>query len=100
MAGLPSREGAPKDGALPNPGVSGGLSAYVHVPFCAVGCGYYDFNTYTNLDFGSGASTSDFPESLAREIALSRDVLRGGEAGPLIDTVFFSGGTPTMPDSG
>ena len=98
MADLPDGEEAPKDGALPNPDVSGGLSAYVHVPFCAVRCGYCDFNTYTNLDFGPGASTSDFPESLAREIALSRGVLRGGEAGPLIDTVFFGGGTPTMLD--
>ena len=100
MADLPDGEEAPKDGALPNPDVSGGLSAYVHVPFCAVRCGYCDFNTYTNLDFGPGASTSDFPESLAGEIALSRNVLRGGEAGPLIDTVFFGGGTPTMLDPG
>ncbi len=97
MADLPDGEEAPKDGTLPNPDVSGGLSAYVHVPFCAVRCGYCDFNTYTNLDFGPGASTSDFPESLAREIALSRGVLRGGEAA-LIDTVFFGGGTPTMLD--
>ena len=100
MADLPDGEEAPKDGALPNPDVSGGLSAYVHVPFCAVRCGYCDFNTYTNLDFVPGASTSDFPESLAREIALSRNVLRGGEAAPLIDTVFFGGGTPTMLDPG
>lgn len=100
MADLPDGEEAPKDGAPPNPDVSGGLSAYVHVPFCAVRCGYCDFNTYTNLDFGPGASTSDFPESLAREIALSRNVLRGGEAAPLIDTVFFGGGTPTMLDPG
>lgn len=100
MADLPDGEEAPKDGALPNPDVSGGLSAYVHVPFCAVRCGYCDFNTYTNLDFGPGASTSDFPESLAREIALSRNVLLGGEAAPLIDTVFFGGGTPTMLDPG
>ena len=100
MADLPDGEEAPKDGALPDPDVSGGLSAYVHVPFCAVRCGYCDFNTYTNLDFGPGASTSDFPESLAGEIALSRSVLRGGEAAPLIDTVFFGGGTPTMLDPG
>lgn len=100
MADLPDGEEAPKDGALPDPDVSGGLSAYVHVPFCAVRCGYCDFNTYTNLDFGPGASTSDFPESLAGEIALSRNVLRGGEAAPLIDTVFFGGGTPTMLDPG
>lgn len=114
MAELPDGEEAPKDGAPPNPDVSDGLSAYVHVPFCAVRCGYCDFNTYTNLDFGPGASTSDFPESLAGEIALSRKVLRGGKAAPpvgtaspltgkaapLIDTVFFGGGTPTMLNPG
>ena len=46
-------------------------------PFCAVRCGYCDFNTYTNLRMGTGASVDDFPGSLAGEIALSRRVLRG-----------------------
>lgn len=70
-----------------------GLSAYVHVPFCSVRCGYCDFNTYTNLDFGGGASAARFADTIVREIECARDLL--GSAGPL-RTVFFGGGTPTM----
>ncbi|MFY9263646.1 MAG: coproporphyrinogen III oxidase [Actinomycetaceae bacterium] len=73
-----------------------GFAAYVHIPFCAVRCGYCDFNTYTNTNFGVGASTSDFHESLATEIDLSSRRL--GTSGPLT-SVFFGGGTPTMLDS-
>ncbi len=29
---------------------------YVHIPFCAVRCGYCDFNTYTATELGGGAS--------------------------------------------
>lgn len=98
MPELPDGEQAPPDGSLPDPGVHGGFAAYVHIPFCAVRCGYCDFNTYTNLRMGPGASADDFPGSLAGEIALSRRVLRG--QGRLLDTAFFGGGTPTMLDPG
>lgn len=96
MASLPDGEPAPQDGSLPNPDISAGFSAYVHIPFCSVRCGYCDFNTYTNPNFGPGAGLTDFPDSLAREIALSRRVLEGNGR---IKTVFFGGGTPTMLDS-
>ncbi len=96
MPALPDGEPAPADGSLPNPDVSAGLAAYVHIPFCSVRCGYCDFNTYTNLDFGPGASVSDFPDSLEREIALSQQVLTGIGEEPQLSSVFFGGGTPTM----
>lgn len=96
MASLPDGEPAPRDGSLPHPDISAGISAYVHIPFCSVRCGYCDFNTYTNPNFGPGAGIADFPDSLAREIELSRRVLAGN--GPL-HTVFFGGGTPTMLDA-
>lgn len=99
MAQLPDGEPAPRDGSLPDPDVSAGLSAYVHIPFCTVRCGYCDFNTYTNLDFGPGAGVSDFPSSLAREVALSANVLEGLGSAPQLKSVFFGGGTPTMLDS-
>ena len=78
MASLPHGEPAPASGILPNPDVSAGFSAYVHIPFCTVRCGYCDFNTYTKPSFGPGAGRDDFPASLAREIALSRAVLDTG----------------------
>ncbi len=96
MPELPEGEPAPADGSLPNPDVSGGLAAYVHVPFCSVRCGYCDFNTYTNLDFGPGASVADFPDSLEREIVLSERALTGIGQEPQLTSVFFGGGTPTM----
>lgn len=68
-------------------------SAYVHIPFCTVRCGYCDFNTYTN-EFGPGADLSSYAESVLAEISLSADLL-AGSVSPL-RSVFFGGGTPTL----
>ncbi len=73
-----------------------GLSAYVHIPFCAARCGYCDFNTYTKLDFPGGASLSGYRRTLEREIELSRHALGVASEPPSFQTVFFGGGTPTM----
>ncbi|VEI14104.1 radical SAM family heme chaperone HemW [Trueperella bialowiezensis] len=69
------------------------LSAYVHIPFCAARCGYCDFNTYTNLHFGQGASAAEFADTLLREIDAARALIE--PVAPL-RTVFFGGGTPTL----
>ena len=96
MATLPDGDPAPADGSLPAPDVPDGFAAYVHVPFCAVRCGYCDFNTYTNLAFGPGANLDDYAGSVAREIALSAQVLDDDATRPSLTSVFFGGGTPTM----
>ncbi len=96
MADLPQGEPVPESGELPHPDVSQGFAAYVHIPFCALRCGYCDFNTYTNLNFGLGAGVADYHESLAREIKLSSRVLTTNNVRPLLTSVFFGGGTPTM----
>jgi putative oxygen-independent coproporphyrinogen III oxidase len=67
---------------------------YVHVPFCATRCGYCDFNTYTALELGSGASRESYAGLAMAEVALARKVL--GPAAPAVSTVFFGGGTPTL----
>ncbi|MDO5025880.1 MAG: radical SAM family heme chaperone HemW [Trueperella sp.] len=76
------------------------ISAYVHIPFCQTRCGYCDFNTYTNLEFGGPASAQNFAETICQEIALSVPALTDSAApnaqGPQLDTVFFGGGTPSM----
>ena len=69
------------------------LSAYIHIPFCSVRCGYCDFNTYTNVDFGGGASANRFAATIVREIEMAGQILE--PAAPL-ETVFFGGGTPTL----
>lgn len=101
MAGpLPEGNPMPADGSLPV-GVHFGaemraMSAYVHIPFCRVRCGYCDFNTYTATEL-RGTSQTSFVEELSREIALSGDVLRAAEIPPRpLTSVFFGGGTPTL----
>lgn len=73
-------------------------SAYIHVPFCQVRCGYCDFNTYT-AQFGPGANHSTFAQSILQEIAWAQQVLRQADATPPpFATVFVGGGTPTLLD--
>ena len=51
MPAQPDGETPPLDGSLPAPALrragADTFSAYVHVPYCRVRCGYCDFNTYT-----------------------------------------------------
>ncbi len=67
---------------------------YVHVPFCTTRCGYCDFNTYTAVELGSGASRDSYAGLAIAEVRLARKVL--GAAAPAVSTVFFGGGTPTL----
>jgi putative oxygen-independent coproporphyrinogen III oxidase len=94
----PDGDSAPEDGSLPASALAGlgerPFGAYVHVPFCASRCGYCDFNTYTALELGGGASQATYADSVALEVALARRVLGGADI-PL-HTVFFGGGTPTL----
>jgi putative oxygen-independent coproporphyrinogen III oxidase len=96
---LPDGEAAPASGELP----AGALSdlpghpfgVYVHVPFCAVRCGYCDFNTYTISELGGSAgSLRTFADASLRELDLAGVVLQG--RAPRAQTVFFGGGTPTI----
>ncbi|WP_417511476.1 radical SAM family heme chaperone HemW [Microbacterium sp.] len=103
MAGpLPIGDPAPVDGRLPADlpiDLSVPFSAYLHVPFCRVRCGYCDFNTYTSSEL-RGARQDEYADTLLAEISLARRVL--AEAGALrpMDTVFFGGGTPTLLPAG
>jgi putative oxygen-independent coproporphyrinogen III oxidase len=70
---------------------------YVHVPFCASRCGYCAFNTYTTADLGDDALRRNFANAARREIAAARAFF--GDEAPVVETVFFGGGTPTELDS-
>lgn len=89
---LPDGEPAPQDGRLPD-GLdwSRPLRAYVHVPFCAVRCGYCDFNTYTPGELG-GFDTDGYLDALQREVRLAQRV---GHVRPL-ESLFIGGGTPSL----
>nr|WP_205708725.1 radical SAM family heme chaperone HemW [Kineococcus siccus] len=70
------------------------FGVYVHVPFCAVRCGYCDFNTYTATELGGGGSQAAYAATAVAELALAGRVL--GDAARPAQTVFFGGGTPTL----
>ncbi len=69
------------------------FGVYVHVPFCAVRCGYCDFNTYAPGEL-AGASREGYIEAALREMTLAREAMAGDDRPA--STVFFGGGTPTM----
>ena len=98
---LPLGDPAPPDGLLPAQAAEGAdqraFGLYVHIPFCAVRCGYCDFNTYTATELGGGASQDAYAATAIAEVEFAAGVLKdsGLPARPL-STVFFGGGTPTL----
>lgn len=98
---LPLGDPAPSDGLLPPQAKQGSadraFGLYVHIPFCAVRCGYCDFNTYTATELGGGASQDAYAATAVSEVDFAAAVLRNsGIQGRPLSTVFFGGGTPTL----
>jgi putative oxygen-independent coproporphyrinogen III oxidase len=95
---LPDGQTPPADGSLPTAAVAEAATRpfgfYLHVPFCATRCGYCDFNTYTAVELGGGASQATYAQTALGEIDLARRVLASLDRP--VDTVFFGGGTPTL----
>ncbi|MEO7421336.1 MAG: radical SAM family heme chaperone HemW [Ornithinibacter sp.] len=98
MPRLPDGEPPPPSGELPDEALATLVGArfgiYLHVPYCAVRCGYCDFNTYTLTELGPGASTATFVDGALAELDLAAAVL--GASAPAVETVFVGGGTPTL----
>ena len=60
-------------------------------------CGYCDFNTYTAVDMGAGASRGNYANMVIREMPIVHDwQIAHGIDEPEAATVFFGGGTPTI----
>jgi putative oxygen-independent coproporphyrinogen III oxidase len=101
---LPPGDPAPADGTLPGSALAEltrrPFGIYVHVPFCAVRCGYCDFNTYTAAELGDqpGASRGTYAGAAIAEVRMARRVL--GDVDLPVSTVFFGGGTPTLLGAG
>ena len=69
----------------------------MHIPFCAVRCGYCDFNTYTATELGGGASQDAYAATAIAEVDFAAAALKGsGLPDRPLSTVFFGGGTPTL----
>jgi len=97
---LPDGELAPADGTLPASAREGAGSRdfglYIHVPFCAVRCGYCDFNTYTATEL-EGVSQASYPAQAIAEIEFAREAFESsGVPHRPLSTVFVGGGTPTL----
>lgn len=101
MSKQPIGDPAPIDGALPAEALAKfrtgaqGFSAYVHVPFCTVRCGYCDFNTYTATEL-RGFARTDWADAIVKEIELSSSVLLLLPGNRPIQSIFFGGGTPSL----
>ncbi len=98
---LPLGDPAPSDGLLPAQAAEGAagraFGLYVHIPFCAVRCGYCDFNTYTATELGGGASQDAYASTAVAEVEFAATVLQdSGLPDRPLSTVFFGGGTPTL----
>ncbi len=98
---LPLGDPAPPDGLLPAQAREGAdqraFGLYVHIPFCAVRCGYCDFNTYTATELGGGASQDAYAATAIAEVDFAAEALkRSGLPARPLSTVFFGGGTPTL----
>ncbi len=75
------------------------FGVYVHVPFCSSRCGYCAFTTYTAADLGGDSLRRGYAAAAAAEVALAaRTLRRDGREPPVVRTVFFGGGTPTLLD--
>ncbi|HEY4114993.1 MAG TPA: radical SAM family heme chaperone HemW [Rhizomicrobium sp.] len=73
-----------------SPQGGGGFGIYVHWPFCAAKCPYCDFNSHVRSHIDEEAWVS----GIARELEYVANLQ--GAARPLVDAIFFGGGTPSL----
>ena len=67
-----------------------GFGIYVHWPFCAAKCPYCDFNSHVR----SHIDEQGWVDAIARELAWT--AARQGADRPIVETIFFGGGTPSL----
>jgi putative oxygen-independent coproporphyrinogen III oxidase len=63
---------------------------YVHWPFCAAKCPYCDFNSHVRTSIDENG----WIEAIERELELTAQS-QGAEQ-PIVETIFFGGGTPSL----
>jgi putative oxygen-independent coproporphyrinogen III oxidase len=66
------------------------FGVYVHWPFCAAKCPYCDFNSHVRARVDEDAWT----EGIVRELEYTAQLQ--GDARPVVSTIFFGGGTPSL----
>jgi len=63
---------------------------YVHWPFCAAKCPYCDFNSHVRTSIDEGG----WVDAIERELDWTADAQ--GVDRPIVETIFFGGGTPSL----
>ncbi len=63
---------------------------YVHWPFCAAKCPYCDFNSHVR----TAIDEDGWVDAIARELDWTAQAQ--GDDRPLVETIFFGGGTPSL----
>ena len=63
---------------------------YVHWPFCAAKCPYCDFNSHVR----TAIDEDGWVDGIERELDWTARA-QGGER-PIVETIFFGGGTPSL----
>ncbi len=71
-----------------------GFGIYVHWPFCTAKCPYCDFNSHVRSEIDEAA----WANAIARELEHVAN-LQGAQR-PIVETVFFGGGTPSRDGDG
>jgi len=66
------------------------FAVYVHWPFCAAKCPYCDFNSHVRERYDETRWAAGIAQELAAVAALQ------GDQRPLVTSVFFGGGTPSL----
>jgi oxygen-independent coproporphyrinogen-3 oxidase len=67
-----------------------GFGLYVHWPFCAAKCPYCDFNSHVRSEIDE----EGWADAIARELAYVAEFQ--GSDRPILETIFFGGGTPSL----
>jgi oxygen-independent coproporphyrinogen-3 oxidase len=67
-----------------------GFGIYVHWPFCTAKCPYCDFNSHVRAQ----VDESGWIDAIVRELEWTA-ALQGDDR-PIVETVFFGGGTPSL----
>jgi putative oxygen-independent coproporphyrinogen III oxidase len=67
-----------------------GFGIYVHWPFCAAKCPYCDFNSHVRMRIDEDG----WIDAVVRE--LEWVAAQQGSTRPIVETVFFGGGTPSL----
>jgi putative oxygen-independent coproporphyrinogen III oxidase len=70
--------------------MSEAFAIYIHWPFCAAKCPYCDFNSHVRSEIDEAG----WVDAILRELEWT--AARQGAARPMVETIFFGGGTPSL----